>query len=108
MLRRPELSHRLVPCTQPLDRVGTIFLGTFGRDSAEVDSAAERAAAFAGVSKDQFIENRGFTFIGTTSEAADAIKRYRDAGVQEMVTRFPYRDEERSMRLMAEEIMRHV
>lgn len=92
------------------DHIRRSHLMTFvtGRDSTEVDTAAGSAAKFAGVSKKHFIENRGFTFIGTTSEAVDAIKKYRDAGVQEMVTRFPFGDEERSMQLMADEVMAKV
>ncbi len=92
------------------DRIRPSHLMTFvmGRDSSEVDEAVERAAAFGGVSKNEFVAQRGFSFIGTTAEAVEAVRSYQEAGVQEMVTRFPYGDEKRSIRLMAEEVMPRV
>lgn len=89
------------------DRIRPSHLMTFviGRDASDLDEAVGRAAAFEGVSKDEFVSRRGFSFIGTTVEAVDAVRSYQDAGVREMVTRFPYGDEKRSIRLMAEEVM---
>lgn len=92
------------------DRIFPSHLMTFviGRDSDELENAISHAAAMAGVSSTQFVENAGTTFIGTTDGAADAIRQYQDAGVREMVTRFPFRDEARSIELMSKEVMQRV
>lgn len=92
------------------DRIKPSHLMTFiiGTDASELEDAVGRAAAFEGISKDEFVSRNANAFIGTTAEAADAVRSYQDAGVREMVTRFTYGDETRSMRLMAEEVMPRV
>jgi F420-dependent oxidoreductase-like protein len=92
------------------DRIKPSHLMTFiiSTDASDLEDAVGRAAAFEGISKAEFTSKNTNTFIGTTAGAVDAVKRYQDAGVREMITRFPYGDETKSIRLVAEEVMPRV
>jgi F420-dependent oxidoreductase-like protein len=92
------------------DRIKPSHLMSFiiGSDASDLEDTVGRAAAFDGISKSEFVSKNTNTYIGTAAGAVDAVKKYQDAGVREMITRFPYGDEKKSIQLMAEEVMPRV
>lgn len=76
-----------------------------GKDRQEASEVISRVAQQAGKTADEYVSNRGTTFIGTAPEAVATIQEFADAGVQHIMTRFPFGEELRSMRLFADAIM---
>ena len=92
------------------ERIRKTNMMTFvvGENDDDVALLLARVAAADGMSPDEYREKRARAFIGTAAEAVDLINRYREIGVTQIQTTFPFGEELRSMKIFADKIIPNV
>lgn len=91
------------------DRLRFSHFATFvvGKDENDLQRRLERAAAFDGLSVDDYRAKRSRAFIGTAAECVDFLRRYTRLGVSQFQCVFPYGEELDSMKIFADHVIPH-
>ena len=92
------------------ERIRKTHFQTFviAETDAEVEVVLARVAAQEGLTADQYRQRRARAFVGPAHALADLLRQYVDLGVTQFMTLFPFGEELRSMRLMANYMIPHV
>lgn len=92
------------------DRLRKTHMQTFvvASTDRDVEELVERVARADGMSPDEYRQKRARAFIGTASGAVDLVRQYAELGVTQIMTVFPFGEEQRSMDVFAESVIPRV